>query len=120
MTGVTLWALAPAEGMNVVLKVLAVIGGAALGGVLIGALGNVLVRLTSTRKMPAWGTRTLRVVGGVASGWLVWILVFGLACLFSPPMGIVTTILLLIAGVLVAPVVMIVLCAAIPRLLRRE
>jgi hypothetical protein len=50
----------------------------------------------------------------------VWILIFGLVCLFSPPMGAGTGILLLVGGVLVAPVVMILLCAAIPRLFRRE
>ena len=50
----------------------------------------------------------------------VWILIFGLVCLFSPPMGVGTSIVLLVGGVLVAPVVMILLCAAIPRLLRRE
>ena len=49
----------------------------------------------------------------------VWILVFGLVCLFSPPMRVGTGILLLVGGVLVAPIV-ILLCAAIPRLFRRE
>ena len=50
----------------------------------------------------------------------VWILAFGLVCLFSPPTAGGTGILLLVGGVLVAPVVMILLCAAIPRLFRRE
>ena len=49
----------------------------------------------------------------------VWLLVFGLVCLFSSPMGVGTSILLLVGGVLVAPVV-ILLCAATPRLFRRE
>ena len=50
----------------------------------------------------------------------VWILIFGLVCLFSPPMRVGTGILLLVGGVLVAPIVMILLCAAIPRLFSRE
>jgi hypothetical protein len=50
----------------------------------------------------------------------VWILFFGLVCLFSPPTGVGASILLLVGGVLVAPVLMMFLCAAIPRLFRRE
>jgi hypothetical protein len=50
----------------------------------------------------------------------VWIVFFGLVCLFSPPMRVGTSILLLVGGVLVAPIVMILLCAVIPRLFRRE
>jgi hypothetical protein len=50
----------------------------------------------------------------------VWIVFFGLVCLFSPPMRVGTSILLLVGGVLVAPVLMIFLCVAIPRLFRRE
>ena len=50
----------------------------------------------------------------------VWMLVFGLVCLFSPPMRVGTSILLLVGGVLVAPIVLILLSAAIRRLFRRE
>ncbi len=50
----------------------------------------------------------------------VWILFFGLVCLSSPPMGIGASILLLVGGVLVAPILMIFLCATIPRLFRGE
>ena len=50
----------------------------------------------------------------------VWILFFGLVCLLSPPMGVGTSVLVLVGGVLVAPAVMILLCAAIPRLFRRD
>ena len=50
----------------------------------------------------------------------VWMLFFGLVWLFSPPMRVGTSILLLVGGVLVAPIVMILLCAAIRRLFRRE
>jgi len=49
----------------------------------------------------------------------VWIVVFGIVCLLSPPMGVGASILLLLGGVLVAPVVMILVCDAIPRLFRR-
>jgi len=50
----------------------------------------------------------------------VWLLFFGLVCLSSAPMGPGASILLLIVGVLVAPVLIISLCAAIPRLFRRD
>ena len=50
----------------------------------------------------------------------VWMLFFGLVCLFSPPMRVGTSILLLVGGVLVAPIVLILLSAAIRRLFRRE
>jgi len=49
-----------------------------------------------------------------------WIVVFGIVCLLSPPMGVGASILLLLGGVLVAPVVMILVCDAIPRLFSRE
>src|SRR4051794_23306288 len=76
MTEVAFAVMTPSEGMSLALKVLAVIGGAAVGGLLIGALGGTFVRLLTTRQMPVWGKRTLRVVGGVATGWLVAFLIF--------------------------------------------
>jgi hypothetical protein len=50
----------------------------------------------------------------------LWILVFGVASLFSPPMALGTSIVLLVGGVLVVPVVMRFLSVALPRHLRRR
>jgi quinol-cytochrome oxidoreductase complex cytochrome b subunit len=74
----------------------------------------VRVRLLSRwrPRMPLFFARTAVVP--------VWILLFGLACLVSPPMAVGTSIGLLVGGVLVAPIVMILLCFALPRLFRRE
>ena len=57
--------------------ILAIIGGAAVGGLLIGWLGKLFVRLLTTKPMPPWATSVLRVGGGVVSGWLVYLMVFG-------------------------------------------
>ncbi len=56
---------------------LAVVGGAVLGGLLLGFLTGLLVRLVSTRKMPAWARNLVRLLGAVVSGWLVALWLFG-------------------------------------------
>src|SRR5947209_3647440 len=76
MTVTIVGVLSPQDGISLGLKVLAVIGGAALGGLLIGALSGLLVRSLTTRPMPVWGKRTLRLVGAVGAGWLVAFFVF--------------------------------------------
>ena len=70
------WALTPQEYPSVFLKVLAVAGGAAVGGLLVGFLGKALTRMLTTGAMPPWGVRLLRVGGAVAGGWLVALFVF--------------------------------------------
>jgi len=72
----TVWALTPQEYPSLFLKVLAVAGGAAVGGFLVGFLGKVLTRMLTTGTMPPWGVRLLRVGGAVAGGWLVALFVF--------------------------------------------
>jgi hypothetical protein len=67
------WAVSPQDFSSPVLKFLAVAGGAVIGGLLIGFVGRAATRMLTTRPMPVWGVRTLRVVGGVASGWLVYL-----------------------------------------------
>jgi hypothetical protein len=59
------------------IKVLAVVGGAALGAMFIGWLAQVLAKLSFAQKIPPWPLRILRVLGGGATGLLVYCFVFG-------------------------------------------
>jgi hypothetical protein len=52
-------------------KLLAVVGGAALGGLCVGFLVQVIVRGWTGQQVPRWVLMTLRAVAAVASGWLV-------------------------------------------------
>jgi hypothetical protein len=63
--------------VDVLVRCLAVAGAAALGGVLIGLLSQLIVKATTTRKLPPWPLNTIRVLGAVASGWLVALWLFG-------------------------------------------
>jgi hypothetical protein len=74
----TVWAALLAEGLidSWIVKGLAIAGGAVVGGLFIGFLARAATRMLTTRPMPLWGVRLLRVVGGVASGWLVWVILF--------------------------------------------
>jgi hypothetical protein len=65
------------ENIGPVERWLAVIGGGVVGGLLIGFLTGMLVRLVSTRKMPRWARNVVRVTGAVACGWLVAVILFG-------------------------------------------
>src|SRR5208282_4112211 len=58
-------------------NLLAVAGGAAVGALLTGWLTKLLVRLTTRRQLPRWALILLRSLGGIVSGLLVWLLVFG-------------------------------------------
>jgi hypothetical protein len=66
----------PNVGM-LLLKWLAVIGGAALGGVLGGLFLQLLGRALFHRAMPRPAVRLVRLLGGVGLGLLVWFWVFG-------------------------------------------
>jgi len=59
------------------IKALAVVGGAALGAMFIGWLAQVLAKLSFAQKIPPWPLRILRVLGGGATGLLVYWFVFG-------------------------------------------
>jgi hypothetical protein len=62
--------------MDDVIRVLAIIGGAAVGAFLTGFLTQVIVRGYTGKHVPRWIVWTLRIVGGLAIGWLVYLLVF--------------------------------------------
>jgi hypothetical protein len=63
--------------VDVLVRCLAVAGAAALGGVLLGLLTQLIVKATTARKLPPWPLNTVRVLGAVASGWLVALWLFG-------------------------------------------
>ncbi len=63
--------------VDVLVRCLAVAGAAAVGGVLIGLLCQLIVKATTTRKLPPWPLNTIRILGAVASGWLVALWLFG-------------------------------------------
>jgi hypothetical protein len=65
------------ENIGQVEKILAILGGAVVGGLLVGFLTGLLVRLVSTRKMPRWARNVVRLTGAVLSGWLVALILFG-------------------------------------------
>jgi hypothetical protein len=59
------------------LKVLAVVGGAALGALLTGLLAQLLTRALTTQRLPTWPLNGARLGGGLLVGWLVWLWAFG-------------------------------------------
>ena len=71
--------LPPAIGMgsDLPIKVLAVVGAAALGALLLGLLVQLVVKLSFAQRVPPWVLWIIRVLGGVLSGWLVALWLFG-------------------------------------------
>jgi len=69
--------LAVGETVGYVEKALAVIGGFVIGGLLTGLLVQVITRLSTGQKVPRWVLHTLRLLGGIAVGWLVLLWVMG-------------------------------------------
>jgi hypothetical protein len=69
---------APADAIGQwVLRVLAVVGGAAVGGFGAGLITQGLSRLLTTRPVPRVPLLIIRLLGAVVCGWLVFLLVFG-------------------------------------------
>lgn len=62
---------------DVVVKILAVIGSGAGGGLGLGLLAQLLFRTMTVRKPPRWTVQTVRVLGGVICAWLVALWLFG-------------------------------------------
>jgi hypothetical protein len=63
--------------VDVLVRCLAVAGAAALGGVLLGLLTQLVVKALTMQKVSRWPLNTVRVLGAVASGWLVALWLFG-------------------------------------------
>jgi hypothetical protein len=62
--------------MEDVIRVLAIIGGGAVGAFATGLLTQVIVRGYTGKQVPRWVVWTLRILGGLALGWLVCLLVY--------------------------------------------
>jgi len=60
-----------------VLRILAVVGGAAIGGFAVGLVTQGLSRLLTTRPVPRMPLLIVRLLGAVVCGWVVFLLVFG-------------------------------------------
>lgn len=59
-----------------VVKALAVVGGGAIGGLGMGLFAQLLARAFTTKKLPPWPALTVRILGGLICGWLVYIWLF--------------------------------------------
>ena len=74
MTGLWAWSLESLGGGALPVKVLAVLGGAVLGGLALGMIGQMLTRLLTAHTLPRWPLFAVRLGGAVVAGWLVWTL----------------------------------------------
>src|SRR5438105_4635659 len=62
---------------DMIVRWLAVLGAAALGAFLAGLVLKVLVRFVTSRPVPALPRNVIRLLGAVALGWAMYMLVFG-------------------------------------------
>jgi hypothetical protein len=65
------------ELVPLLVRLLAVAGGAAFGWMAISVLVGVIRRFLGVRSVPGAPLLVARVLGAVAAGWVVWLLVFG-------------------------------------------
>lgn len=70
-------AVTPPDAPGLALRILAIFGGVLLGAFAAGFISRVATKLLTTRSMPLWGVRFMRLLGGVGGGVLVWFFVFG-------------------------------------------
>jgi hypothetical protein len=73
----TIAEITPTQAPGLLLKVLAILGGAVFIGLLTGFVFRFLTRMLTTRPLPLWAVRIVRLAGGVLGGWLVALWVFG-------------------------------------------
>jgi hypothetical protein len=64
----------PTHYLELLIKILAVVGGATVGGLAIGLLVSVLSRFLFSTKMPRPAVMLVRLLGGVACGLAVWLI----------------------------------------------
>ncbi len=66
----------PSESLAFVVKLLAIVGGAVVGGFFVGWFMRSLVMMTTGQRLPALLHWTCRSVGGLICGWLMYLFVF--------------------------------------------
>jgi hypothetical protein len=71
------WSLELLSGPSGLLRVLAVAGGAAVGGLALGALTQLLVKVLTAQKLPPWPLWGVRLLGAILGGLLVMLWAFG-------------------------------------------
>jgi hypothetical protein len=62
---------------DVLVKILAIVGGGVGGGLGLGLLAQLLMRAATIRNPPRWSLLTVRLLGCVICGWLVALWLFG-------------------------------------------
>src|SRR5262249_16507297 len=62
---------------DVVVRILAVVGGGVLGGLGLGLLAQLLARAFTTKKLPRGPALVVRLLSGVICGWLIALWLFG-------------------------------------------
>ena len=62
---------------QMVLRILAVVGTAAVGGFLIGLITQALSRMMTTRPIPRLPLNIIRVLGAIVCGWIAYLLLIG-------------------------------------------
>ena len=62
---------------DVVVRILAVVGGGVLGGLGLGLLAQLLARAFTTKKLPRGPVLVVRLLSGVICGWLIALWLFG-------------------------------------------
>jgi hypothetical protein len=63
--------------MDDIIRVFAIVGGAAVGAFVTGFLTQTIIKSYTGQKVPLFVVNILRLLGGVALGWLVYLIVFG-------------------------------------------
>ncbi len=63
--------------VDVVVKILAVVGGGMAGGLALGLLARLLMRTFTVGKSPRWSVLMVRLLGGAICAWLVALWLFG-------------------------------------------
>jgi hypothetical protein len=71
-----IWLPQGAPTIEDLIRVLAIIGGGAVGAFVTGFLTQAIVRGYTGQTVPRWVVWTVRIIGGIAMGWLVYLLVF--------------------------------------------
>lgn len=71
------FAVTPGDAPGLALRVLAILGGAFVAGILTGFVVKFLVRRLSSKPMPIWSVQIVRLLGAVVGGWLVSLWVLG-------------------------------------------